>query len=442
MRLRNAQQWVACTLGLFLLWNEQVFAQQSHLVAASNVSDVKVKPVAPAPVLLNDLVTKALEQNPEIKAMQRSFDMMRARTPQAKALPEPMLSYGYAGNAPLPPFDIQKGDPASARTLSFTQEVPYPGKLAIKGKMANVAAEAEWWNYEQVRLNVVAEVKDAYFDLYYIHKAIETITKNKELLEKFVKIAEASYSVGKGIQQDVLKAQVEVSKLIDQLTVLEQRQQTAEARLNSLIFRDPETPVGKPEEIKPSDFTYNLTGLREMALTNYPLLKAQRRRIDREQYGVELAQKEFYPDFNVGFTYFNRPGLPEMYAVNVGVKIPLYFWQKQRPAVAEAAASAATEKQRLENTTTLLFFRIKDRYLAATTAQRLVKLYGTTIIPQSSLSLESAISGYEVGKVDFLTLLDNLVTLLNYELSYFEQLSNQEKAIAALEPFVGINLRP
>jgi len=110
--------------------------------------------------------------------------------------------------------------------------------------------------------------------------------------------------------------------------------------------------------------------------------------------------------------------------------------------VAEATASAATEKQRLENTTTLLFFRIKDRYLAATTAQRLVKLYGTTIIPQSSLSLESAISGYEVGKVDFLTLLDNLVTLLNYELSYYEQLSNQEKAIAALEPFVGVNLRP
>jgi cobalt-zinc-cadmium efflux system outer membrane protein len=442
MRLRNAQRWSACTLGLFLLWNEQVFAQQSHSVAASNVSDVKAKPAAPAPVLLNDLVTKALEQNPEIKAMQRSFDMMRARVPQAKALPEPMLSYGYAGNAPLPPFDIQKGDPASARTLSLTQELPFPGKLAIKGKMANVAAEAEWWNYEQVRLNIVAEVKDAYYDLYYIHKAIETITKNQDLLEKFAKIAEASYSVGKGIQQDVLKAQVEVSKLIDQLTVLEQREQTAEARLNSLLFRELETPVGKPEEIKPRDFTYSLTDLREMALTNYPLLKAQRRRIDREQYGVELAQKDFYPDFNIGFTYFNRPGLPEMYAVNVGVKIPLYFWQKQRPAVAEATASAATEKQRLENATTLLFFRIKDRYLAATTAQRLVKLYGTTIIPQSSLSLESAISGYEVGKVDFLTLLDNLVTLLNYELSYYEQLSNEEKAIAALEPFVGINLRP
>lgn len=108
MRLRNAQRWVGCTLGLLLLWSVQVFAQHSHSVAASNISDVKAKPAAPAPVPLNDLITEALERNPEIKAMQRSFDMMRARVPQAKALPEPMLSYGYAGNAPLPPFDIQK----------------------------------------------------------------------------------------------------------------------------------------------------------------------------------------------------------------------------------------------------------------------------------------------------------------------------------------------
>ncbi|MBL8208695.1 MAG: TolC family protein [Blastocatellia bacterium] len=401
------------------------------------------KRTASAVLVLSNLIEEALAQNPEIIAMRRNFDMMRARVPQAKALPEPMLNYGYNGNAiPLPPFDIQKGDPASARTFSVTQEIPYPGKLAIKGKMANVAAESEWWNYEQVQWNVIAEVKDAYYDLYYLHKALEVVTKNKDLLEKFTKIAEASYAVGKGIQQDVLKAQVEVSKLIDQLTVLEQRKQTAEARLNSLLFREPETPVGKPLELKPQDFTLGLLELNQLALTNYPSLKAQRRRMDREQYGVELAKKDFYPDFTVGFTYFNRPGLPEMYGVNVGVKLPVYWGQKQRPAVAEATASAAVEKQRLDNLTTVLFFRIKDRLLAATTAQRLVKLYGTTIIPQSSLSLESAIAGYEVGKVDFLTLLDNLVTLLNYELSYYEQLTNVEKAIAALEPLVGLNLRP
>jgi cobalt-zinc-cadmium efflux system outer membrane protein len=454
MRLGRPQKLMACVLAALCLANWNVWAQQAgsatSLPAGAIASNSRegearaseAKRPATATNSLKSLVAEALEQNPEIIAMRRNFDMMRARVPQAKALPEPMLSYGYMGNAvPLPPFDVQKGDPSSGRALGLSQELPFPGKLATKGKMANVAAEAEWWAYEQTRLNVVAEVKDAYFDLYYIVKASETVTKNKELLEKFAKIAEAGFAVGKGIQQDVLKAQVEVSRLIDQLTVLEQRRLTAEARLNSLLFREPETPVGRPEEIRPRDFPYGIAELYELALMSYPTLKAQQRRIDREQYGVELAKKDFYPDFSVGLTYINRPGMPEMYGVNVGVKIPFYFWQKQRPALAEATAGAAAEKQRLENITTLLFFRIKDRYLAATTAERLIKLYGTTIIPQSSLALESAIAGYEAGKVDFLTLLDNLVTLRNYELSYYEQLSNVEKAIAALEPLVGVTLR-
>jgi outer membrane protein TolC len=397
---------------------------------------------APVGTKLQALIEEAMEQNSEIKVMRRSFDMMRARIPQARALPEPMLSVGYMGNAvPLPPFDIQKGDPSSGRVFSFTQEVPFPGKLALKGRMAYVDAEAEWWNYEQTRLNVIAEVKDAYFDLFYIHKSIETVTKNKELLWKFAKIAEAGYIVGKGVQQDALKAQVEISRLTEQLITLDQRKDVAEARINSLLFREPETPVEEPEEIRPRDFTHSLSELIEAALTNYPALKAQRRRIDREQYSVQLAKKDFYPDFSVGLTYVNRPGMPEMYGAMVGMKIPLHFWQRQRPALAEATSGAAAERERLESITTLLFLKIKDRYLAATAAGRLAQLYGTTIIPQSTLSLESAIAGYEAGKVDFLTLLDNLVTLRNYELSYYEQLSNVEKAIAALEPLVGVTLR-
>jgi outer membrane protein TolC len=396
----------------------------------------------PTPLALQSLIDEATQQNPEIAAMRRRFDMMRARVPQAKALPDPMISYGYVGNAsPLPPFDIQKGDPSSARMLSFTQEIPYPGKLALKGKMANVAAEAEYWEYEQTRLNVIGEVKDAYFDLYFLHKAVGTVTKNKELLEKFARIAEASFSVGKGIQQDVLKAHVEISKLTEELAVLEQRRGVAEARLNSLLYREADSPIGMPEEVRPREFTQSLAELQHAALESYPSLRAQQRRVDREQYAVQLAQKEFYPDFSVGLTYFNRPGMPEMYGMNVGVKIPLYFWQKQRPAVAEATAGAEAERQRAENTTALLFYKIRDRHLAVTTAQRLVKLYGTTIIPQATLSLESAMAGYEVGKVDFLTLLDNLMTLRSYELNYYEQLANVEKAIAALQPLVGVTLR-
>lgn len=389
---------------------------------------------------LQELIEQALENNPEIKAMQRRFDMMRARIPQAKALDEPMLSIGYMGN--IIPFQVQKGDPSSGRTIGISQDLPFPGKRSLRGKVASSNADAEWWAFEQTRRNVVAEVKDAYFDLYYLSKAVAVVTKTKILLEQFTKIAEVRYSVGKGIQQDVLKAQVEFSKLIEQQTMLEQRKQIAEARLNSLLYREPESPLGVPDELKPRNFPYTLGQLNENAIANFPDLKGQRRKIEGAQYAIQLAKKDFYPDFTVGITYVNRPAMPEMYGLNIGIKLPIYYAQKQRPALTEATASADAEKRSLENMTTLLMFKIRDKYLAETTAKRLLSLYSTTIVPQSSLSLESAIAGYEVGKVDFLTLLDSLVTLLNYELSYYEQLSNEEKAVAALEPLVGVTLRP
>lgn len=389
---------------------------------------------------LQQLIEQALENNPEIKAMQRRFDRVRARIPQAKALDEPILSVGYMGN--LTPFTLQTDDPSSGRTISISQDLPFPGKRSLRGKVASSEADAEWWAFEQTRRNVVAEVKDAYFDLYYLTKAIGVVRKTRILLEQFTKIAEVRYSVGKGIQQDVLKAQVEFSKLLEQQTMLEQRRQVAEARLNSLLYREPESPVGTPDELKPRDFPYSLAQLNETAVANYPELKAQRRKIEGAQYAIQLAKKEFYPDFSVGFTYVNRPAMPEMYGINVGIKLPVFYAQKQRPALTEATASFEAEKRNLENTTTLLMFKIRDKYLAQTTAKRLLSLYSTTIVPQSSLSLESAIAGYEVGKVDFLTLLDSLVTLLNYELSYYEQLSNEEKAVAALERLVGVTLRP
>ena len=452
VKVRLTKISIAYLLAVFLLANGSAFAQQPSPVgpetSGAPARDERVPQLtesssadsAAGSLSLQELIGQALENNPEIKTMQRRFDAMRARIPQAKALDEPMLSVGYMGN--ITPFQVQKGDPSSGRSLSISQDLPFPGKRSLRGKVASSDADAEWWAFEQTRRNVVAEVKDAYFDLYYLTKAVGVVTKTKTLLEQFIKIAEIRYTVGKGIQQDVLKAQVEFSKLIEQQTMLDQRKQIAEARLNSLLYRESESPVGVPQELKPRDFPYTLSALNETAIANYPELKGQRRKLEGAQYGIQLAKKDFYPDFSVGFTYVNRPAMPEMYGVMIGVKLPIYYAQKQRPALTESTASFEAEKRSLENMTTLLMFKIRDKYLSETTAQRLLKLYSTTIVPQSSLSLESAIAGYEVGKVDFLTLLDNLVTLLNYELSYYEQLSNEEKAVAALEPLVGVTLRP
>jgi len=124
----------------------------------------------------------------------------------------------------------------------------------------------------------------------------------------------------------------------------------------------------------------------------------------------------------------------------VKAKVPLYFWRKQRPELEGAASELASSRKQYDNLTALLYFRLKDQYLAATTSERLVQLYGRGIVPQATLSLESAVAGYQVGQVDFLTLLDNLITLLDYELKYHESLTDYQKALAQLEPFVGVEL--
>jgi cobalt-zinc-cadmium efflux system outer membrane protein len=405
---------------------------------AADVAPVAV-PRAAAPALsLDAVVAEALEQNPEIVAMARQFDAMRAKIPQAKAWPEPMVEVASMGN--VVPFDVQNGDPSSNRMVSVTQEIMWPGKLSLMGKMAGAEAEAEWWAFEQTRRMVVADTKAAYFDLAYLTKAVETTTKNRMLMERVAKIAEARYSVGRGMQQDVLKAQLEVTRMTEMLVMLEQRRDSAAARLNTLMYREPDSPLGAPEEIVRRPFDYTLEALNEMALTS-PVLKQQKSRIDKEQYALRLAEKQYYPDMSVGYAWVNRPGMPEMHGVTFGVKLPLYFWQKQRPGVAEAASAMASERKRLEAAHALLFFKIKDAYLMAVTSEKLVDLYGTATIPLATLTLESGIAAYESGSIDFLMLLDDLKTLFTYELGYYEQLANVEKAVAMLEPLVGAPLR-
>ncbi len=407
-------------------------------ISPASASATTIAPPAAPPLSLDAVVADALEHNPEIAAMARTFDAMRAKVPQAKAWPEPMVEVASMGN--IVPFDVQNGDPSSSRMVSVTQEIMWPGKLSLMGKMAGAEAEAEWWAFEQTRRMVVADTKAAYFDLAYLTKAVETTTKNRMLMERVAKIAEARYSVGRGMQQDVLKAQLEVTRMTEMLWMLEQRRESAAARLNTLLYREPDSPLGAPEELARRPVGYTLEALKELALTS-PILKQQKSRVDREQYALRLAERQYYPDMSVGYTWVNRPGMPEMHGVTFGVKLPLYFWQRQRPGVAEAASSMASERKRLEAAHALLFFKIKDAYLMAVTGEKLVDLYASATIPQATLTLESGIAAYESGTIDFLMLLDDLKTLFTYELGYYEQLANVEKAVTMLEPLVGTPLR-
>ena len=389
-------------------------------------------------ITLRELLKEAAENNPEIRSADQAAAASKAMVPAAGALPDPMITFEHMGD--LVPLRLQAGDPASARTYGIEQEIPFPGKLGLKEKMAATEAQAQGWTRELTQRKVVAEVKQAFFDLYLNRKSIDVLIKNKELLENFESIAQSRYQVGQTIQQDVLKAQVEQSKVLDRMLILGQKKRILEAKINNLLYRPSETPVGRPAEIEKAELAYSLDELTELAVSGAPAIKTKESEISRRQYGVELARKEFYPDFTFGFTYFDREDDPEMYRLMVKAKVPLYFWKKQRPELEAARLNLSSARSMRDASFSTIRFEVKEAYTMAATSERLAKLYSTAIVPQANLALSSAIANYQVGKIDFLQLIDSTMALLEYELKYYESMIEFHKALAQLEPLAGVEL--
>lgn len=393
-----------------------------------------------SPLKLTDLVNQALERNPQVLAARRAVEAKRARVPQAGAWADPQVTVNYGGNL-LPPFTVMRADPSSARQLMVEQMIPYPGKTRLRTEVAAREVSAESLNYEATWRRAVEEVKETFFELFFTDRSLETVNKDKPLLEKFEKVTEIRYAAGKASQQDILQAQLQLTRLAERETMLHQQRDTLAARLNSQRDIPLGTPVGAPEA-PPADasLTYSLDDLEKAAQANYPLLKRQQAMIEEGRLSVALAEKERRPDFSVGYTYMQRDALPDMYGITFSTSLPVFHRKKQDMAVAEAAANLAASKHSEENELTVLRYRVQQQFLAVRTANELMQLYSHGIVPQSTLALESALAGYENGTVDFLTVISSFTSVLDYELNYYEQLSNRQKALAALEELTALNL--
>ena len=389
-------------------------------------------------ISLEEILKDAAEHNPEIKSSAHAAAASKAEIPAAGTLPDPTVKFETMGNI-IPPT-LQKGDPSSGRWYTVEQEIPFPGKLGLKENAASAEAAAQEWEHEAVRRKVMSELKQAFFELYLVHKSIDTFMKNKELLENFERIAESRYQVGQTTQQDVLKAQVELSKILDKLLGQGQKKRVAEAKINNLLYRPAETPVGKPEEIKKVELGLSLEELTQLAVSGAPEVKAKESTIARREYGVDLARKEYYPDFAVGFSYIERNDNPEMYRLMLSAKVPLYFWRKQRPELEAARLNLLSAKSARDSTSSTVRYQVKEAYATATTSDRLAQLYSSAIVPQSNLALNSAIANYQVGKIDFLQLIDASLSLLEYQLKYYEAVTEFNKALAQLEALAGVDL--
>ncbi|HEX2523242.1 MAG TPA: TolC family protein, partial [Terriglobia bacterium] len=391
-------------------------------------------------ITLHSLITEALEKNPEILAARRRFDVATKRPSQVSTLPEPKLSVTNLGVGH--PASALNGSDFAYVGVGVSQEFPFPGKLSLMKAMAGKEADSERQMVLDAELRVISRLKQAYFDLSYNHKAIEVVEKNRDLLEKFTKIAEAKYRVGSGIQQDVLKAQVEISTLMQRLEMLGQQRGSLEAFINSLLNRPVSMELGKPAQREKLEVNRPLDELLRLAQENAPRIRGRQAMLDSNAFALNLARKDYMPDFGASFQYQKTGSLyPDYYMAAFEVKVPLYFWRKQRLGVEEAATRVVQMRHEYQMTSQEIAFGVKDQFLMAKTSERLLAMYEQGVIPQAAASLESALAGYQTGKVDFLTLINNLSVLLNFERDYYRELSNQQKAVARLEEFVGVKMQ-
>jgi outer membrane protein TolC len=397
--------------------------------------------VTAEPSTLAALVGELERNNPELKAARRDVDMRTARIAPAGAPPDPTFSFGYMGGLLRAPFFPSSGAPGSFRQFGLSQEIPYPGKLALKARVAATEADAERWNYENTRRRLIAELKMAYVDYQYANRSLVILQRNKERLEQVRQIAEARFSVGQGLQQDVLKAQLEISMILERLAMFERGRGALQAQINGLLFRPPDTPLDSALTFEAAPLPSSVEELRLRVEQNHPALKRAERTIDRGQQALALARKELLPDFAINVTSQRFVGdMPWMYGVDFMVKLPLFWQRKQRPMVAEAAAALESGRKMRDADLSMALAQVTEEYLAETTSKRLADLYADSVLPQARLTLESSLASYQVGRVDFLTVLTNFITVLSYEINYEEQNARRFQALARLEPLTGLEL--
>ncbi len=392
---------------------------------------------------VDQLIDEALQNNPEILAAKKKWEVYKERIPQASALEDPMFSFGIIN---LPTSLSFHQEDMTMKEFSISQKFPFPGKRPLMKAMASKEAEAVSTEIQSKLHQIIKDVKAAYYDLSHVYRTTEVVQRNKEILENFAKIAETKYSVGEGIQQDVLKAHVEVSKMVDELIMLAQKKRALEAKLKALLNRPPETQIGEPEEVIFRKFPYTLEELQKMAVEMNPTLKGMKKMIEAREKAYALAKREYYPDFNFRFAYGQRDKLmggvkqDDMLTWMAEMNIPIFFKWKQEPKVAEKKAEILAAEAQYQAMKNEVLFMIADMSSMTQRVERQIDLYKTGIIPQAGLQLNSALSSYRVNKADFLTLLDSQMTLYKYELEYHQALTEYEKSVAGLGATIGKQL--
>jgi len=414
-----------------------------------------------APDLSNvdSLAGTAITVNPAIRAARQQVEAARLRVGPVGLAPDPMLMVGIRD------FPIAKPgfyDNFTMKMVGVGQTIPYWGKLPLRRRVAERELEAARASLDAAMRQVARDVRDAYYELAFLDRALEIVERNQSVLVSFIRIAEARYGVGLAGQQDVLKARVEATRLAETAVSLTEQRRGTLARLNAVLDRPGDTPVKGPavpaavarlavgdsaREIRFVSAALgarvadsplpSLSALQEVAVRESPEIREHEAMIAAQAARVDLARKDHLPDFDVSFEYGQRDRYADLVSVRVALPIPLRKQQRQDLLVAETGATLASleaQHRAKQNQIRAEVARL-DAELERRRAQ--LALYVKAIIPQGRAALTSATASYQVGKVEFLTLLENQATLFSYETEYFRVLTEFASNLAELERIVG-----
>ncbi|NIA20403.1 MAG: TolC family protein [Anaerolineaceae bacterium] len=388
---------------------------------------------------LSDYLVYAALNNPGLEAAFNRWKAALERVPQVRSLPDPRFTYRYFIR------EVETRVGPQQQSFELAQKFPWFGKLELRGGIALEAANAARQRYEAEKLKLFYLVQDAYFEYYYWSRAVAITRENRDLVKHFEQVAEMRYRAATGNHPDVIRAQVELGKLEDRLGTLLDLKGPIVARLNSLLNRPVEAPLPPAREMPGDELGASdaqvLLWLRE----SNPELKALAYEIAKEEQGIALARKEYFPDVTLGVNYVDTsealmPGAPDSgkdpVVAMVSVNIPIWY-EKLNAGVREARArhrAAARKKDdranQLDAQAKLVLYKVRD-------AQRKIDLYGNALIPKARQSVQVDEAGYRAGKVGFLDLIDAERILLDFQLSFERATANSAQRTAELEMLVG-----
>ncbi|MBI4375092.1 MAG: TolC family protein [Elusimicrobia bacterium] len=391
--------------------------------------------VSSGTITLNQVLNLAERANPDIRVALKRWEAARKRIVSEATPDKPRLDiermYAPSGKTPL--------NGADEKSVSVTQEFPFPSTLYLRGSRASKAAEVSEQVYRAKVREVLAKTQTAYAMLYLSFKSRKLLDENIELMRRFAKVAESKFAGGSASESDALKAQVELTKMLNMGVAVDQDRELASAMLNALMGRSAGDSIGAPRDLEPGRLEKAREELEAVAFTRRPELRQAVLAAELSRTSLTLAKSEFLPDIMLSYRRRNDPMRGRTSDAVLGMSLPLWFW-KPAAMVAEASAEKEMAEAELESARLMTAADLRTAFVRVQTAQRLAESYKTSLLPQTESALTVAEAGYQAGKSSFLDLLDAQRSLLNFKLEYYQYLADYEQRAAELERVIGEEL--